>query len=277
MHLNSVVRSRWLACVLLLAVASLWHLDVMRAGQGEVQQAPRRRNSTRRPTPESERGQSQFLKSCAFCHGPEGNGGAAGPNLLRSSVVRHDEGGNLIGKVVLEGRPEKGMPPIQLSANQISDVAAFLHFRVAVSDGRSAPKPGADYSIEKLLVGNPAAGKTFFNSAGGCSGCHSVTGDLAGIAHKYPAVDLQARFLFPAKPYLMATVTDSSGKQFTGKVRLHTNYEIALEDNDGWYHSWPLDKVKVEAKDPLVAHRELLSQFTDAEMHDILAYLESLK
>jgi len=266
-----------LACVLLLAVASLWQLDVMRAGQGEAQQAPRRRNSARRPTPESERGQSQFLKSCAFCHGPEGNGGAAGPNLLRSSVVRHDESGNLIGKVVLEGRPEKGMPPIQLTANQISDVAAFLHYRVSVSDGRSAPRPGADYSIEKLLVGNAAAGKKFFNGAGGCAGCHSVTGDLAGIAHKYAAVDLQSRFLYPSEPYLMATVTDSSGKQFIGKIRLHTNYEIALEDSDGWYHSWPLDKVKVDVKDPLVAHRKLLSQFTDAEMHDILAYLESLK
>lgn len=278
MHMISVVRRRWTVFVLLLVIASLWQLSATRAGQGEVTGAPRRgRRASQHPSPEAERGRSQFLKSCSFCHGPEGNGGAAGPNLLRSTVVRHDEQGNLIGQVVREGRPEKGMPPLQLTADQIADVAAFLHYRVAEADGRSAPRPGADYSAAKLLVGNAAAGKAFFNGAGGCSGCHSPAGDLAGIARKYPAVDLQARFLYPVQPDLMATVTDSSGRQFTGKIRLHTNYEIALEDSDGWYHSWPLDKVKVEVKDPLVAHRKLLSQYTDSEMHDILAYLETLK
>lgn len=277
MYLTSSVRSHRMVCLLLLAVASLWRLDANFAAQGDVTEGQRRGPAMRRPTPETERGRSQFLKSCAFCHGPEANGGAAGPNLLRSSIVRHDENGNRIGQVVREGRPEKGMPPIQLTSDQISDVAAFLRYRVAVSDGRSAPRPGADYSAAKLLVGNAAAGKVFFNGAGGCSECHSPTGDLAGIARKYPAVDLQTRFLYPAEHELTATVTDSSGKQYTGKVRLNTNYEIAIEDTNGWYHSWPLDKVKVEVKDPLLAHRKLLSQFTDSEMHDILSYLESLK
>lgn len=261
----------------LLVAASLWQIDATRAAQGDVTEGQRRGAALRRPTPESERGRSQFLKSCAFCHGPEANGGAAGPNLLRSTVVRHDENGNLVGQVVREGRPEKGMPPIQLTSDQISDVAAFLRYRVAVSDGRSAPRPGADYSAAKLLVGNAAAGKAFFNGAGGCSACHSATGDLAGIAQKYPAVDLQTRFLYPTEPYLTATVTDSSGKHYAGKIRLQTNYEIALEDSDGWYRSWPLDNVKVEVKDPLLAHRKLLSQFTDSEMHDMLSYLETLK
>ncbi|HEV2349034.1 MAG TPA: cytochrome c [Terriglobia bacterium] len=261
----------------LLVMASTLRVDAHRAGQGDVTEGRRRGSALRRPSPEAERGQSQFLKTCSFCHGAEANGGAAGPNLMRSPIVRHDEKGNLIGQVVREGRPEKGMPPIQLTSDQLSDVAAFLHYRVAVSDGRSAPRPGADYSAAKLLVGNANAGKAFFNGAGGCSACHSPTGDLAGIAHKYPAVDLQTRFLFPAEPYLTATVTDSSGKQYRGRIRLHTNYEFAIEDSDGWYHSWPLDKVKVEVKDPLVAHRKLLSQFTDSEMHDMLAYLETLK
>lgn len=277
MYLISSVLSHRMVCLLLLVVTSFWRLDAAFAGQGDVTEGQRRGAALRRPTPETERGRSQFLKSCAFCHGPEANGGAAGPNLLRSSVVRHDENGNRIGQVVREGRPEKGMPPIQLTSDQIGDVAAFLRYRVAVSDGRSAPRPGADYSAAKLLVGNAAAGKAFFNGAGGCSECHSPTGDLAGISRKYPAVDLQARFLFPAEPYLTATVTESSGKQFTGKIRLHTNYDIAIEDSNGLYHSWPLDKVKVDVKDPLSAHRKLLSQFTDSEMHDMLAYLETLK
>jgi cytochrome c oxidase cbb3-type subunit III len=278
MRLNSIVRSRWMVCLLLLAAGGLWQLGAAKAGQGEVAGGPRQRGASQRhPTPEAERGRGQFLKSCSFCHGPEANGTSSGPNLLRSSVVRHDEKGDLIGKVVREGRPDQGMPPIQLTSDQISDVAAFLHYRIAVADGRSAPRPGADYSAAKLLVGNAVAGKAFFNGAGGCGSCHSPAGDLAGIARKYSAVELQSRFLYPAERYLTATVTDSSGKKFTGRIRLHTNYEIALEDGDGWYHSWPLDKVKVEVKDLLVAHRKLLSQYTDSDMHNILAYLETLK
>jgi cytochrome c oxidase cbb3-type subunit 3 len=72
-------------------------------------------------------------------------------------------------------------------------------------------------------------------------------------------------------------VTDSSGRQYTGEVRLLTNYDVAIEDRAGWYHSWPLGAIKLDVKDPLVAHRQLLSRLTDSKMHDMLAYLETLK
>ncbi|HEX5481405.1 MAG TPA: c-type cytochrome [Terriglobia bacterium] len=230
-----------------------------------------------RATEAVERGRSQFLKTCAFCHGPEANGGSSGPDLIRSSVVRHDEHGNLIGEVIRDGRPEKGMPAFQLTDAEITAVAAFLHYRVKQSDGTSPKEPGAAYSAAKLLIGNAAAGKTFFYGAGGCAACHSPTGDLAGIANKYPAAELQARFLYPPGQHLTATVTDRSGKQYTGEVRLLTNYDVAIVDRAGWYRSWPLNAIKLQIKDPLVAHRQLLSKFTDADMHNMLAFLETLK
>ena len=149
------------------------------------------------PTAAVERGRAQFAQSCAFCHGPNANGGTHGPSLIRSAVVRHDENGNLIGAVIRDGRPDQGMPPIQLSPSQVADIVTFLESRIAAADIRSANRP-VQGSGDKLLTGNAEAGKAFFEGAGGCSSCHSPTGDLAGIARKYSAAVLQARFSIPA-------------------------------------------------------------------------------
>jgi cytochrome c oxidase cbb3-type subunit III len=229
------------------------------------------------PAEQVERGRVQFQKTCAFCHGPDANGGATGPNLMRSAVVRHDEKGDQIGPAIRSGFPDKGMPPFQLSNDQIMDIVAFLRYRLDQSDRRSATRAGANYSLAKLLVGDAKAGKAFFDGAGQCSSCHSPAGDLKGIASKYPPSELQARFLYPRGQHPTATVTDSSGKQYTGEIRLLTQYDIAIVDGAGWYRSWPIHSVKVQAHDPLDAHRQLLFKFTDSEMHNIFAYLESLK
>ncbi|MGH9697485.1 MAG: c-type cytochrome, partial [Bryobacteraceae bacterium] len=123
----------------------------------------------------AKRGQGQFAQTCGFCHGPDANGGAEGPNLMRSMIVRHDENGNLIGEVIRDGRPTKGMPAIALNSAQIADVVAFLHRRLEESDRRSPRRPN-DYALKLLLTGDAAAGKTFFYGAGGCSKCHSPSG-----------------------------------------------------------------------------------------------------
>ena len=225
---------------------------------------------------EVQRGRAQFAQSCAFCHGPNATGGAHGPSLIRSAVVRHDENGNLIGKVIREGRPDQGMPPIQLSPNQVADVVTFLRSRIAASDLRSA-NHAIQGSGDKLLVGNAESGKAFFHGAGGCAACHSPGGDLAGVGRKYSAVELQTRFLYPPRVHRTATVTDAGGKQYTGELLLLSNYDVAIQDAAGWYHSWPVSAVKVEVKDRLAAHRELLNRYTDSDMHNVLAYLETLK
>ena len=104
------------------------------------------------------------------------------------------------------------------------------------------------------------AGKAFFEGAGGCAGCHSPTGDLAGISRKYSAAVLQARFLYPQQRRRTATVTDADGKQYSGDLLSLTNYDVAIQDAGGWYRSWPLSSVKIEMKDALAAHRNLLDQ-----------------
>ena len=238
-----------------------------------AQRAPANRTQD---TGAAERGRVQFAQSCAFCHGVNANGGTHGPSLIRSTVVRHDEDGSLIGAVVRDGRPDKGMPPVALTPNQVSDVVAFVKSRVAVADIRSANRP-LQGSGDKLLTGNPEAGKTFFNGAGGCSTCHSPTGDLAGISRKYSGAALQGRFLYPQERRRTATVTDAGGTQHKGELVALTNYDVSIQDAAGWYHSWPVSSVKLELEDRLAAHRNLLTLYTDSEMHNILAYLETLK
>ena len=232
------------------------------------------------PTPEQlaavERGQKQFQQSCGFCHGSDATG-ARGPDLVRSSLVAHDVKGELIGEVIRNGRPDKGMPALSLSSDQIADLAAFLHAR-AKSALDSAEVPTA-YPAEKLLTGNADRGKAFFEGAGGCKDCHSPTGDLAGISHKYSSIELEAHMLYPDEKPVQATVTLKSGEQLSGALSHLDDFVVAIRvgDKNGWYRSFPRNEVKLELKDPLAAHRALLYRLTQADMHDLFAYLYSLK
>ncbi|MBV9300795.1 MAG: c-type cytochrome [Acidobacteriaceae bacterium] len=223
-----------------------------------------------------ERGETQFAQTCAFCHGSGANGGAEGPNLIRSALVRHDNNGDLIGPVIRDGRPAKGMPAIPLSDTQIADVVGYLHWRLAESD-RTSPGNPRDYGLKLLLTGNAQAGKAFFNGRGQCSRCHSPSGDLAGIANKYAPADLQARFLYPENVLKIATVTTRSGRHFKGMLAYQDQFTIALRDEDGWYHSWSVDEVRFEIHNPLAAHLDLLHRYRNSDIHDVFAYLETLK
>jgi cytochrome c oxidase cbb3-type subunit III len=226
--------------------------------------------------PAATRGRTQFVQSCGFCHGPDASGGAEGPNLIRSALVRHDRNGNLIAPVIRDGRRTKGMPPIPLSERQIADVVAFLHWRLEQAD-LTSPLDPREYGLKTLFTGNTDSGKSFFFGGGGCSACHSPSGDLAGIAKKFQPSDLQARFLYPADVPKTATIVTRTGTRFTGKLFYHDQFNIAIKDDAGWYHSWRCSEVKFEIHDPVAAHLELLHRYSEADIHNLFAYLETLK
>jgi cytochrome c oxidase cbb3-type subunit 3 len=248
-------------CAAILFLASLWNSPAW----------PQQPDS---PDPAIERGHKLFEQSCGFCHGPDATGARA-PDLLRSPLVAHDVKGDKIGEVIRLGRPDKGMPAMPLTDQQVLDIAAYLHAR-ATEALNSAAVP-TKYPLEKLLTGDPAAGKAYFNGAGGCQGCHSPTGDLAAIATKYSPIDLQAHMLYPDGKHTVAVVTLPSGEQVKGPLAHSDDFVIALRDASGWYRSFLRDRVKVELQDPLAAHRELLSKLKPADVHNLFAYLESLK
>jgi cytochrome c oxidase cbb3-type subunit III len=249
---------------------------VLATGQGHQPTPLPRQQPTEDPAA-VERGRSLFQSSCGFCHGPDATGARA-PDLVRSPVVSHDDGGNLLGPTIRNGRPDKGMPSFTtMKDDQIAAIVAFLHHQENVA--LHSNRVGGDYPIAKLLTGNAQAGKAYFDGLGGCSGCHSGTGDLANVAKKYSAIELQQRMVYPSSKTAnkTAVVTLRDGTEYRGKVAREDEFTIALACEDGWYRSFPVNEVKITVKDPLEAHRELMQKYTDADLHNLFAYLESLK
>jgi cytochrome c oxidase cbb3-type subunit 3 len=222
-----------------------------------------------------ERGRSQFKSSCGFCHGEDATGNR-GPDLIRSATLSHDVNGDILTPVIRNGRPDKGMPGFAtLTEPQMSAIVIFLHQRAL--DALHSNKVSNDYPLAKLLTGNADDGKKYFNGAGGCSACHSATGDLRGIAAKYKPLDLQQRFLYPEKGSVRtATVKIAGGETIEGKLVHADEFSVAITGKDGWYRSFPRDRVQVEIHDPLAAHRALMPKYTDADIHNLFAYLETL-
>jgi len=191
--------------------------------------------------------------------------------------VLHDEKDEELGPVIRNGRPQSGMPAFpQLSPEDIHNVGQFLKLQVELAANRGTY--GQTYStVRTQTSGDPQKGEKFFSA--NCAGCHSVTGDLAKIGTKFPqAAMMQARFLWPALPGPQkATVITSSGEKVSGILRRMDDFGVSLTDAKGEYHYWPLDNVKVEREDKLAGHRALLPRFSDADIHDVTAYLITIK
>lgn len=259
---------------------------VLFAAMGAMAQAPQAEDRSQRlrdflgldKAPDeaaAKRGAPIYARNCGFCHGPQARG-AEGPDLVRSAVVLHDENGERIGEVILKGRADRGMPAFPgFSQDQVRDVAAFLHQQVELAANRGT------YQLQNIVTGDAAAGERYFNGAGGCTKCHSVTGDLAHIAAKYQPPELQAAFLYPGsvtRKQQEAVVTLASGERIEGRIKMLDDFDVTVIDGAGKVHSYArVDGVKVEVKDPYKQHRDLLPQYSDADMHNLLAYLVRLK
>ena len=222
-----------------------------------------------------ERGKSLFGQNCSFCHGREGFGGETGPNLMDSDLVTSDVRGNKIGPVVRNGRPENGMPAFKLPPQQIIELAAFLHAQKKKSESHPGGRRGV--SVSDLQTGNVEAGKQYFNGAGACWSCHSPTGDLAGVARRYRGLELEKRMLYPKNATATVAVTLPSGQTVSGKLSYQDEFTIGLTDESGWYQSWPANSIKYAISAPAEAHVELLGKYTDDDVHNLMAYLQTLR
>ena len=225
----------------------------------------------------SDRGKRIYLQYCINCHGSLAQGTDQGPDLIRSVTVLHDTRGSELGPALKKLANHRS----DFTQAQVVDLSNFLKSRIefTVKD-RNTDKP------PNVLTGDAAAGRTYFNGAGKCSTCHSPTGDLAGIARRYDPLALQQRFLFPkqggrgtppVKPTEI-TVTPAGGPAVSGALNRIDDFTVSLKDASGQYHSWERTPgLKIEVRDPYAAHNELLDQYTDADMHNMVAYLATLK
>jgi len=227
-------------------------------------------------TPEQlQAGQRVFAAQCGFCHGRDAMGGETGPNLTRSTLLRDDASGDALRALLREGRTDKGMPAFRLSDADTTAISAFVRDQKTKSES-----PGARRTVDPddLQSGNADRGRTYFNGAGRCGTCHSPTGDLAGVATRRQGLELLQRMLYPSKSSTATvTVTPRAGEPVTGALAYRDEFTIALTDASGTYRSWRTSDLTFKVNNPLDAHVEQLAKYTDDDMHDVLAYLQTLR
>ncbi len=249
----------------------------------------------------ADRGRKVWAAECINCHGTYARGTDNGPSLVRADLIGHDRYGNQLGPFLRKGHPmQSGNASATLTPVQISELSHFIHQRL-YDTLRGSPI----FIVHDVVTGDAKAGAAYFNGAGKCNTCHSPTGDLAGVGLKYDPATMQATFLNPrpfagrggrgpaggagpsgatggrggpvAKPVTL-TVTPPSGTSITGVALVFDDFDVAIRDASGDYHAWKrTPDLKVIKNDPYAAHDELITQYTDKNMHDIVAYLVTLK
>ena len=265
------------------AAAVLLTWGVMLAAQPQQQEPRSNVGPADRPRVDpagADRGRAVWAAECVTCHGSQARGSDQAPSLIRSGLVMRDRAGNELGPFLKKGHPtQSGKPSAGLSDAQILDLLHFLRQRLNDS------LRGSELFVpQDILIGDLEEGASYFNGAGGCTACHSVRGDLAGIASRLSRpVDLQQRMLFPIggrAPAGEVTVrlTPASGRAMSGALVQMDDFYIALRDASGVLHVVKrTPTLKIETTDPLQAHRDLLDRITDKNIHDLVAYLVTLK
>lgn len=229
------------------------------------------------------RGKTVYIAQCITCHGTRARGTERGADLVRSLIVLHDRYGSTLGPFLAKGHPAG--TGVSLTQERILDLSHFLHQQV-----ENTLRTGPYNKVLNILVGDPEAGEAYFNGAGKCNTCHSPTGDLAHIASKYEPSVLQLKVVFPqtvafgrraissSRKPVTVTVTTASGEKVTGVLDEIDDFNVALRDDSGQYRTFLREPgVEVEKHDPYTTHVALLDEYTDKEIHDVVAYLETLK
>ena len=181
------------------------------------------------------------------------------------------------------------MPALPLPVSDVQAIVEYIHSVLARKQNQGGPPPLAEKPLN-ILVGNAARGQQYF--AAHCRSCHAAEGDLKGIATRAgSAANLQDSWVAgraiappgstPVPVPTGVTVTLRSGETLQGTLKRIDDFTVSLTLADGQYRSFtregPQAVRAVQIEDPLAPHRQLLTRYTDADMHDVTAYLETLK
>jgi cytochrome c oxidase cbb3-type subunit 3 len=234
------------------------------------------------------RGKSLYDANCADCHATDLRGVLGkGPNLLDSAVAMDDQHGELIAANL-----GKHNQPLNLVGDDLVAVSEYIHSILATMGPQGSPPGRIPVGLQlNVLVGDPQAGKAYFDAH--CAGCHSVTGDLKGIADKYDDPrSLQNAWVSgtsSSNPFAgrggeagrPVTVMMPNGQKIEGKLVREDDFDVIMTLADDTRRTIPLaEGVKVDVADPQAAHKKMVLELDDPEnknMHDVTAYLATLK
>jgi mono/diheme cytochrome c family protein len=279
-----------------------------RGGAGGQQTAPAVPQISRTPPVDQaahDRGRALWAMHCVNCHGSQARGSENGPNLIRTRTVNFDraaEAGSVLGPFLKQGHPtDSGKASASFTSDEVVALANFLRQRVN-DTMRGSPV----FTVGDILVGDAKAGEAYFSGDGGCASCHTAAAHtLAGIGTRMTPVDLQQRMLFPASGRgfggggrggaaggrgaaaptetpnpnaVTVTITPASGPGLSGVLVEESDFFITFRDASGQIRVVRrVAGMKVTKTNPLQAHIDLLDRITDTQIHDLVAYLETMK
>ena len=175
-----------------------------------------------------------------------------------------------LAAIIRYGVSGAGMPAFSsFNGQQVQDVVAYL--RILQGKGGIVKLPG-----------DPTQGKTLFFGKAQCSQCHMVNGkggflggDLSYYGSETSLDTMRAVILDPDRNLPPAkkgtTVVTKSGKTVTGMLKVHDNFSVTLQTEDGNFHYYPnADLARLD-----VGTRSLMpaASLNNKELDDLVSYL----
>src|SRR5436190_4409516 len=228
------------------------------------------------PADQVRAGQARFASQCGLCHARDTLGTDTGPDLTRSLLVAQDVRGDKIGPLVKAGRVDKGMPAVDLSDAELAAVVAYIHDQKEKMNALNGSRKNVE--VTQLQSGSVEAGRTYFNA--NCTMCHSATGDLAGVGSRFQGLPLLQRMLYPTGRGVSSpkvTVQASPQEIVVGTLVSQDEFAIVLTDSAGMRRNFATSAVKFTVDNKLSAHLDQMGKYTDKDMHNVLAYLQTLQ
>ena len=215
-----------------------------------------------------------FRLHCAVCHGPLGNAGGGGIDLLHAKFKRPSSDADIV-KYVRAGIPGTAMMPMSLPEAQLADIIAYMRATA------SAP-------ASTTVAGDPARGKAVIEGKGGCLSCHNVRGagshfgpDLTDIGAARRPDQLERSILDPDVEIIPANrvvrVVTNKGVTVTGRLLNQDTFTIQIIDAKEQLQTFEKSALRefgFAPKSPMPSARGKLSA---AEVADLVGYLATLK
>ncbi len=208
--------------------------------------------------------------NCTLCHGQDARGSDRAPSLVNSAELRAMSDAD-IANIIRKGK--NGMPPFSLPAADIDVLVRYI---------RALNRAGSEIGV----ADDSQAGERIFFGAGQCSTCHMAGGrgmangpDLSDAGRRLRPEELTKSLTDPdariTSGWAAVTVTMDNGSTLHGFERARGSHDLVLQTADAKLHLL----VDREYKEIIPDEHSPMPVFkgAPAELHDLVAYLSSLK